>query len=382
MPEVIDKPVKHILHKTTKELHGWYPGKRECTAERMLINPYNGCSHNCFFCYARALPGNFQKFREEGITTVCEDFDKVIARQLDSINVASCGYLSPVTDPFQPLNDKYHLSEKIVKEFVSRNIPIEFITKGKVPQEVIDLIKEQPHSFGQVSILTLEEDLGKILTPGGAKIEELLDNLERLSRAGIHTVARLDPIFPYLSDDKKKLEQLVGVVLDRGANHIIASCLDIPLRISKEVMTKLKENFGAGLVYDYRRLYSERIDNSYHAEINYRKKLFDLLRNICERRGVSFALCMEYELIEGKPEGLNREFASSLNCEGIDIPVYIREGKTFKPATDCKGACLFCKEAKCGIEDLAMGRSKDTKKDWKLSDYKRWSKQIHEKELF
>lgn len=378
MSEVIEKPVRHVLHETSKELHGWHPGKRECTAERMLINPYNGCSCDCFFCYARALPGSFQKFRKEGVVTVCRNFPEVVARQLESIDVASCGYLSPVSDPFQLLNDQYHLSEKIVKEFVSRNIPIEIITKSKIPQEVIDLIKEQPHSFGQVSLLTLEEDLAGILAPGGAKGEVLLDNLRRLAAAGIHAVARLDPIFPYLTDKKEGLDQLVEAALDQGANHIIASCLDIPWRISQEVMERLRQHFGAGLAYDYQRLYSQRIDNSYQAEINYRKRLFELLRNICERKGVSFALCMEYELVEGKPEGLNREFSSSRNCEGIDIPIYVRKGKVFEPAAECAGVCLFCKEAVCGIEDLAMGRKENTKKDWRLSDYRRWSKEIRE----
>jgi len=113
--EVIEEPEKHILIFTKKELHGWWPGKRECTSERMLINPYNGCGIGCFFCYTLAFPGYFQIFREKGIITVAKDFDRVVAKQLDSIDIASCGYLSPVTDPFQPLNEKYHLSEKIIR---------------------------------------------------------------------------------------------------------------------------------------------------------------------------------------------------------------------------------------------------------------------------
>jgi len=96
--KIIDKPQRHILISTKKELHGWWPGKRECTSERMLINPYNGCGIGCFFCYSLAFPGYFQIFREKGVITVAKDFDKSIAKQLDSINVASCGYLSPVTD--------------------------------------------------------------------------------------------------------------------------------------------------------------------------------------------------------------------------------------------------------------------------------------------
>ena len=106
----------------------------------MLVNPYNGCTHNCFFCYAHALWGYFYTFETEGVVTVFKDFDKVIAGQPGKADYASCGYLSPVTDPFQPLNNKYKLTEKIIAEFVNRNIPVEFITKGRVSDEAILLI--------------------------------------------------------------------------------------------------------------------------------------------------------------------------------------------------------------------------------------------------
>ena len=77
---VIEAPTPHILVDSRKELHGWWRGKRECTAERLLINPYNGCTINCFCCYAKALPGYFQLFRQSGVVTVCRDFDRVVAR--------------------------------------------------------------------------------------------------------------------------------------------------------------------------------------------------------------------------------------------------------------------------------------------------------------
>ncbi len=373
--QVIEEPDRHIVVPTRKELHGWWPGKRECSAERMLINPYNGCGIGCFFCYSLAFPGNFQIFREKGVVVVAKDFDHTLAHQLDSIDLAFPGYLSPVTDPFQPLNEKYHLSEKIIKIFVERNIPIEFITKAEVPRQVVDLMKLQRHSFAQVSILTLNENLRKKLVPRGASTSTLFENLERLARQGIFCVCRIDPIFPYLTDNKRELEDLIERAKSSGSPHIVASILDIPSRITKEVFSHMKTIFGVGMERDYRCLYQERINGYLHAQIDYRKRIFDLLRNICERKKLTFALCMEYELADGEARGLNREFMSSRNCEGINIPVYARKGSIFYPLTSCTGDCLFCIEAECGIEDLAMGRD-GAKKDWKLKDYRRWSGMI------
>jgi len=333
--EVIPAPEPHILVPTKKELHGWWPGKRECTAERMLINPYNGCGIGCFFCYTLAFPGYFQLFREKGIITVAKDFDRKIARQLDSIDVAFCGYLSPVTEPFQPLEKKYQLSEKIIRVFVERNIPVEFITKSKIPPQVIETMKAQRHSFGQVSILTP----------------------------------------PYITDHPGKLEELIEKAKSSGCTHIVASVLDIPQKISTQIFDQIDKKFGTGIKRDYQRLYKENIDGYLNAGINYRKRLFDRLRNICERKNLSFALCMEYEIVDGKPRGLNREFMSSINCEGIDIPVYIRKNGKFYPGTNCKGNCLNCSDPKCGISDLAL-RGKETYPGWKLKDYRRWSREL------
>jgi len=373
--KIIRKPYPHILIITKKEIHGWYPGKRECTSERLLINPYNGCSVNCFYCYARALPGYFEVFNKKNIIFVCKDFDKTVSRQLDSLKVVSCGYLSPVTDPFQKLESIYHLSEKIIEEFIKRNIPIEFITKCKIPEKIIDLIKLQKHSFGQVSILTLNENLRKILAPGGATTDELFNNLKLLSKNNIFCVLRIDPIFPFITDKKEELFKLIERGIDCGVKHIISSILDIPFRIKGLILNRIKKYFGFSIYQKYLSLYKEKI-GYLNAKIDYRRNIFGFIREFCDKKKITFALCMEYGLNGGEIFGLNKEFMSSKNCEGIDIPIYVKENNVFKPICNCLGNCLNCKEPLCEIKDLALAKAKDMRKSFKLKDYKRWSEQL------
>ncbi len=303
---------------------------------------------------------------------MAEDFDIQVGEQLDSIDVATCGYLSPVTDPFQPLNKKFQLSEKIIAQFVKRNIPIEFITKAKVPDIVLEMLVENPHNFGQVSILTPKEELRKILVPQGASTYELFENLNRMSRKGIFAVLRIDPVFPFITDDKNHLQEIVVRAQDCGVKHIVASVLDIPVATKYEILNWIKDNFGYDIYEKYKNLYTERIGNYFHARLDYRLTIFEYLRELADKYKMTFALCMEYKLEGKKVEGLNKYFMSSTNCEGIDIPVYIRKGKKFYPAANCSGNCLNCTNPICGIEDLAMGKP-GSKKDWKLKDYKRWS---------
>ena len=379
--EVVQHPIPHIIVDSNKELHGWWNGiepygSRECTSERLLINPYNGCSHNCLFCYSHALGGYFRLFRERGVVTVFNDFAAKVARQLDGLTVASCGYLSPVTDPFQPLNDKYELSEQILKEFVNRNIPVQFTTKGRISDKALKLIKKQEHSFGEVSILTLDEDKRRqLMTGDAASTDELVRNIERLASAGKFAVCRIDPIIPFVTDNQEELEDLVRRVAEAGAGHIITSCMDVPVVLKNELYEELSRRFGVPKKR-FADLYTEAMSGRLHADIAYRRKLFGTMRAICDRNKVTMGLCMEFESLGGKEvRGLNAEFMSSNNCEGVDIPLYTRkgDGNRFEPVQGCNGNCLKCYLAKekeapvCGIPDLKKAGA------WKLRDYRRWS---------
>ncbi len=387
--KVIENPYPHILVDSKKEIHGWFyskaSGRRECTSERLLLNPYNGCSFNCFFCYARAFTIRrfesenkeiYEKFKNFHLVLVYKDFDKVVAKQLDTIKIASCGYLSPITDPFQPVNEKYKLSEGIIAEFVKRNIPIEFVTKGKISDEAINLIKRQEHSFGQISILTLNDELRKKLT-NGASTEILLKNFERLADNNIYAVARLDPILPYLNDNPQDLRNLIKEVKERGAKHIIASCVDILKPIETQFYDGLAR-IAQNLPEKYKTLYTENIGYYSNANINVRKKLFENLKQICNDQKISFSLCMEFEKtnIKGREtlSGLNHLYSTSLNCEGMNVPIYVKSagnGK-FQPLKNCKGNCLTCGNCPF-IPELAQAKA------LKLADYKRLGKIFDEK---
>ncbi len=126
-------------------------------------------------------------------------------------------------------------------------------------------------------------------------------------------------------------------------------------------------------------------------------KIFDFLRNLCEQQNLSFALCMEYKIESYKLQmindkckektgvryvGLNKMFMSTTNCEGIDIPIYGRKSlnEKFYPLTDCNGKCLTCKDAKCGIQDLAQGFKGP--KGFKLKDYKNFGNMVRQYSLF
>ncbi len=290
-----------------------------------------------------------------------------MARRIDKLVFSPAGYLSPTSDPFQPVNEKYKLSEKIIKVFVERNLPLVIATKGRVSEEAIKLLAEQKDSVLEFSLLTLSERLRKFLSPRGASVRETLSFIEKASRFGIHTVLRLDPILPGVNDRLEDIYNLIREARERGIRHVIASCLDIPVPIKRHVLKALS-SLDSSLPPRYEDLYVERIRNSLHAKTEYRKKIFSEVRDVADSLRVTLSLCMEFDI---NGFDLNEIYATSRSCEGKGIPIYFRKGGVFKPLPcSNEGACLTCSDPVCGLEELAM-RGKP--RYFSYSDFRRFS---------
>jgi len=355
--DLITSPYPHIVVPTVKEvIHGWYygyydNGRRECSSERILLNPYNGCSVSCPMCYARSFGGYFTLWDEEGIVTVFKDFHLKLKDELSRLYWASCAYLCPSSEPFQkPLENLYHLSEKSAEVFLDLDLPVEFITKrgDNIPIRLLDKMASHPygHCFAQFTVLSLNDEVNSVFSPNGARVDDQLKGIRRCVDRGIFTVVRMDPLFPGITDDEKTIRELVECAKNLGVSHIIFSLCDVGRR-GESRRTKLfnvvKEFFPEAF-----QLWLKVYASSQDGDITYRRRVFSLARRICDEVGVTMALCMEFEKVKvgGKVvyRGLNEDYMSSLSCEGINVPIYWRKSldENFKPLEGCNGACLLC----------------------------------------
>lgn len=367
--------MEYIKVFSDKKIHGWYPGKRECTSERILLNPYVGCEIGCFFCYTLGYPGRFQISKREKKIFVYTNFVENLKKQIGRLDFISACYLSPVSDPFQPAEKIFKITEKTAEFLLSKNIPFNITTKEKIPENIIQIMKGHPHCYAQVSILTEKENLRRKLMRRGANTEILFDNIENLSKNEIFTVCRIDPIIPFVNDDIRDIENIIKKAKDRGAGHIISSVMDIHISVKKEIFTEIGKKFGQEIRNRVEELYTEKIGSYLHSKIDYRKSIFKSIRNLCDKHNLTFAVCMEFEKKGDGLYGLNEEFMSSENCEGVNIPIYKRKKDKFYPAVNCKGNCLSCKNPACGVDEIAQGKVKNNNyKGFDFYDYLRWSR--------
>ncbi len=350
---VIRQPVPHILVNTQKNVvHGWYfpysSGRRECSSERILVNPYNGCTVNCPMCYARAYGGHFDEWNRTGIVTVFKDIHKKLKDEISKLYYVSCGYFSPVTDPFQsPLEETYHLSENSMNVFLNVDIPVEFVTKNgaRVPERLLKRMSEHRynHCFCQYTLLSADDEIRRRFSPGGSTVDEQLRAIRRSKDHGLYTVVRIDPILPGINDSAKGLSELVEAVKTNGADHIVASVCDIAPSYMDKLFSVVR-SFGEVTLNLWLSLFRERVGLSYQASEDYRRYVFKILRDLATKNELTFALCMEFCRIGKRYRGMNLEFMTSKVCEGKIVPVYFRSNLTenFRPIPKCNGDCLSC----------------------------------------
>ena len=99
------------------------------------INPYLGCSHNCVYCYSPYFL--FEKREWGTFVDVKKNAPKALEQDM-KINDKGEILISIVTDPYQPLEEKYKVTRKIL-ERLNRNYTINILTKSTLLLRDIEL---------------------------------------------------------------------------------------------------------------------------------------------------------------------------------------------------------------------------------------------------
>lgn len=176
--------------------------KSNLPASDYVINPYVGCPHGCRYCYACFMK-RFTKHNEKwGSFIDIKRCDKAISKKkLQGKSV----FLSSVTDCYNPYEEKYGSTRKILEQLVSIDCELNISTKSNLILRDIDLLKQCKNLKVSVSINTIDEQFKKDMD-NASSISERLNTLKVLHDNGIYSVLFMSPIFPGITDFQKIME--------------------------------------------------------------------------------------------------------------------------------------------------------------------------------
>ena len=196
----------------------------------LSVNPYQGCEHGCVYCYAR----DSHQYWGYGSGI---DFESKIIVKHNAAELLERSFLNPSwkvepimlsgnTDPYQPAEKKFKLTQKILETCLKYRNPVSIITKNSLILRDLKILKELA-SFGliqvMVTITTLNESLRRNLEPRTATSSKRLGVVEQLAASGIPVGVMIAPVIPALN--MNEIPKLVDEAANVGAADVSHSML-------------------------------------------------------------------------------------------------------------------------------------------------------------
>ena len=202
------------------------------------LNPYRGCQHHCVYCYA---PKVLRMNQDQWDTTieVKTNISIVLAKEVKTKKRGVVG-ISTVTDPYQPLEQKYLLTRYCLEQLLKVDFPIHIQTKSTLVARDIDLISRFSESQVMMSIATVRDEQRKLLEPHSSSIQERLHTLRTYADAGVKTSVFFGPIYPTTS--LEEIPSILDTFRESGATEIWIDMLRLKPGIWENIKKGLQQN--------------------------------------------------------------------------------------------------------------------------------------------
>jgi len=279
------KEVKSILNKHKKR-DGWF-------LTEYSVNPYEGCSCNCLYCYIRG-----SKYGENMADTLSVKSNAlaVLEKQLRSRSAKSqFGFvaLGSATDAYMPHERQLGITEGMLKLLFKYRFPVFISTKRELIMRDIELLKQIDQTavlppdlknrlnrglILSVSISSMDERIANIVEPGACTPLERLGILQQLKQHDFLVGVNAIPILPYISDTEEELEKIISAAAANGADYILVGGLTLfgnGIADSKTLFYKFLQRYDASLIPKYDQLYKENTyaPYAYHSTLKIRSEV-------------------------------------------------------------------------------------------------------------
>jgi len=212
------------------------------------INPYRGCEHGCFYCYARpthayhglsaGLDFESRLFVKDGAATLLE---RELANPKYKPSVIALG---ANTDAYQPIERQYRITRSVLEVLAKARHPVGIVTKSNLVLRDLDLLAPMAADGLAkvfVSVTTVDRALARRMEPRAPTPERRLEAIERLAEAGVPVGVMAAPIIPAVNDGE--IETILTRAYAAGAREAGYVALRLPLELRESFREWLAVNF-------------------------------------------------------------------------------------------------------------------------------------------
>ncbi|MBN1290224.1 MAG: radical SAM protein [Candidatus Latescibacteria bacterium] len=263
---------KSLLRKF-KKIDSWF-------VARYGMNLYRGCTHNCLYCDGRAegyyVEGEFG--RDVAVKVNAAELLRKELNPLRKRKPMRPGFMligGGVGDSYQPAEEQYGLTRKILEVVYEFDFPVHVLTKSTLVRRDIDILKKidgKSRAMVSFSFSSADDRISKVFEPGVPPPSERLRNIAFLKDQGISCGMFLMPVLPYVTDTRELMEETVVKAKEAGVDFIIFSGLTLKEGRQKQYFYEALKTYDPGLVPEYDKLYTGntwgQASGTYYDEIN------------------------------------------------------------------------------------------------------------------
>lgn len=286
------KQVASVLNKH-KQRDNWF-------LTEYSVNPYEGCSCNCLYCYIRG--SKYGENMEEGIV-VKTNSPEILEKQLSAkAKKSQYGFVAvgSAIDAYMHHEEKWKLTEGSLKLLLKYRFPVFISTKCALILRDVDLLKEidkaatLPGDLRQnlnrgvilsVSISTMNNNITNILEPGALPPQQRLQVLQELKGHGFLVGVNAIPTLPLISDTEEELENTIVSAKRAGADYILVGGLTLfgsQPTDSKTLYFQFLKKYDSSLIPRYEKMYG----NNFSPPKYYLDELGSKARKICAKHQI------------------------------------------------------------------------------------------------
>lgn len=237
-----------------------------CDSKRSMpfewtINPYRGCEFGCKYCYAR-YTHEFMELRDpvqfETLIYAKAWNEPGFRVELGRIRRDAHIAIGTATDPYQPAERRFGITRKILQVFAGeRGRTLSITTKSDAvarDADVLAAIAERNAISVNMTVTTMDEELGRLLEPFAPQPALRMTAVRRLAAAGIHCNVYCCPVMPLLNDSERSIERVAEAAAAAGAEWFMGNPLFLK-PCSKQVFLPFIEREFPKLARRYRERY-------------------------------------------------------------------------------------------------------------------------------
>ncbi|MGQ0737817.1 MAG: radical SAM protein [Bacteroidota bacterium] len=286
------KQVKSVLNKHKK--------RDTLFLDDYSVNPYEGCSCNCLYCYIRG--SKYGENMEDSLAVkanALEVLEKQLAARAKK-NQYGIVAVGSGTDAYIHHEESQLMTLGMLQLLLKYRFPVFISTKCTLIKRDIDLLKQidaaaiLPEDLKNtlkrglilsVSLCTLDERISHMLEPGAVSPVKRLQLVKELNKEGFLVGVNAIPLLPRISDTDEEMDKMIVAAKEHGADYILAGGLTLfgknPAD-SKTLFYRFLERYDASLLPFYRDLYGD----NFYTPFSYQQQLKERAARLCREHGI------------------------------------------------------------------------------------------------